>query len=131
MIFVGFPSITNASDIIFMAIAGQKGMNMEKLPKTFLKIQERFGQVMKSLDDLGRTTDEAGPIDVKTAHLIQLAASTALRSEGAVHSHVKRALKAGSTPEEIRHALILLTPTIGFPTVAAALSWADDLLEEK
>ena len=103
---------------------------MEKLPKNFLKIQERFGPVMKSLETLGQATDEAGPIDRKTAHLIQLAASTALRSEGAVHSHIKRALKAGASPDEIRHALILLTPTIGFPTVAAALSWAEDLLEE-
>ncbi|HWN37859.1 MAG TPA: carboxymuconolactone decarboxylase family protein, partial [Gammaproteobacteria bacterium] len=37
-----------------------------------------------------------------------------------------RAQKAGATPDEINHAILLLTSTIGFPAVAAALSWVDD-----
>lgn len=37
-------------------------------------------------------------------------------------------LQAGATPEEVRHAVIVLTSTIGFPTVAAALAWLDDML---
>lgn len=102
---------------------------MEKLPEHFLKIQERFGKVIQSLNDLGQATDEAGPIDKKTAHLVQLAAAATLRAEGAVHSHTKRALKVGATADEIRHVVVLLTPTIGFPTVAAALSWVDDIIE--
>jgi 4-carboxymuconolactone decarboxylase len=48
-----------------------------------------------------------------------------------VHSHVRRAKAAGASPEEIYHALIALTSTIGFPTVSAALSWAYDVLEKK
>jgi hypothetical protein len=35
-------------------------------------------------------------------------------------------LKAGATLDEVQHALLLLTSTIGFPAVAAALSWIDD-----
>ncbi|MFZ0256853.1 MAG: carboxymuconolactone decarboxylase family protein, partial [Gammaproteobacteria bacterium] len=70
-----------------------------------------------------------GPIDEKTAQLIQLAAAAAIHSEGAVHSHTRRALEAGAKPEEIRHALILLTSTIGFPTMVAAMSWADTILD--
>jgi alkylhydroperoxidase/carboxymuconolactone decarboxylase family protein YurZ len=46
-----------------------------------------------------------------------------------VHSHTRRALEAGATPEQIRHTLISLTSTIGFPTVVAAISWADDVIE--
>ena len=57
---------------------------------------------------------------------MQLAAAAAIRSEGSVHSHARRATEAGATPEEIHHAILLLTSTIGFPTVAAALSWIDD-----
>jgi alkylhydroperoxidase/carboxymuconolactone decarboxylase family protein YurZ len=37
-------------------------------------------------------------------------------------------LKSGARPEEIRHALLALTSTIGFPNVTAALSWSEDLL---
>jgi alkylhydroperoxidase/carboxymuconolactone decarboxylase family protein YurZ len=58
---------------------------------------------------------------------VQLAAAAAIRSEGAVHSHARRALAAGATPEEIQHAVIALTSTIGFPNVMAALSWINDV----
>jgi alkylhydroperoxidase/carboxymuconolactone decarboxylase family protein YurZ len=44
-----------------------------------------------------------------------------------VHSHARRALEAGATSIEIHHALLLLTSTIGFPAVSAAISWVDDL----
>jgi len=43
-------------------------------------------------------------------------------------SRSRPVLDAGASAEEIRHALLLLTSTIGFPTVAAAMSWADDVL---
>ena len=42
-----------------------------------------------------------------------------------------RALEAGAKPEELYHTLLLLTSTIGFPTVSAALSWIDDVLADK
>jgi alkylhydroperoxidase/carboxymuconolactone decarboxylase family protein YurZ len=47
-----------------------------------------------------------------------------------VHSHTRRALEAGATAGEIQHALLLLVSTIGFPTVVAAMSWAEDVLKE-
>gem|GEM_PF-1498992 len=66
----------------------------------------------------------------KKATFGQLAAAAAVHSEGAVHSHTRRAQKAGATPDEINHAILLLTSTIGFPTVVAALSWADDIIDK-
>lgn len=101
-----------------------------KLPDQFLKVRKRFKKFASALDELGKATKESGPIDEKTSHLIQLAASAAIRSEGSVHSHTRRALAAGATPEEIHHAIILLTSTIGFPTVSAALSWTDDIINK-
>ncbi len=86
---------------------------------------------MKAVENLGKAAKAAGPLNEKTARLIQLAAAASTRSEGSVHSHVRRALAAGAKPEEIRHAIILLTSTIGFPNVSAALSWADDVLKKK
>lgn len=99
-----------------------------KVPRNYLKLKEREGVFMEAVEALGAAAKQAGPLDEKTAQLIQIAAAAGIRSEGSVHSHVRRALDAGATPEEIRHALILLTSTVGFPTVAAALSWADDIL---
>ena len=104
---------------------------MAKLPEQYLSIKKRFKKYFTAVDNLGKAAKAAGPLNTKTAHLIQLAAAAAVKSEGAVHSHTRRALKAGAKPEEIQHAIILLTSTIGFPTVSAALSWADDIIKGK
>ncbi len=104
---------------------------MPKYPGQYQSIQKRYKGVVKSLESLGRATKAAGPLNKKACELIQLAAAAAVRSEGSVHSHARRALEAGAKPDEIRHAIVLLTSTIGFPTVSAALSWADDVLPER
>jgi alkylhydroperoxidase/carboxymuconolactone decarboxylase family protein YurZ len=104
---------------------------MPNLPAQYLGIQKRYKGVMKAVENLGKATKAAGPLNEKTARLIQLAAAASVRSEGSVHSHVRRALEAGAKPGEIRHAIVLLTSTIGFPSVSAALSWADDVLDHK
>jgi len=79
---------------------------------------------------LGSSAQHAGPLDEKVTQLVQLAAAAAIHSEGAVHSHTRRALESGASREEIHHTLICITSTIGFPTVRAALSWADDVIGE-
>ena len=98
-------------------------------PKVYRSIREKHGHYMAAVEELGKVLKEDGPLDEKTSQLIQLAAAATIRSEGAVHSHVRRALKLGATPEEVYHTLILLTSTIGFPTVAAALSWVEDVIQ--
>ncbi len=104
---------------------------MPKLPMQYTGIQKRYKKFMNAVENLGKASKTSGPLNEKTSRLIQLAAATAIHSEGSVHSHTRRALAAGAKPEEIRHAVILLTSTIGFPTVSAALSWVDDVLEKK
>jgi 4-carboxymuconolactone decarboxylase len=104
---------------------------MPKLPPQYMSIQKRYKGFMKAVENLGKATKAAGPLSEKTARLIQLAAAATVRSEGSVHSHTRRAIEAGAKPDEIRHAVILLTSTIGFPSVSAALSWVDDVLEKK
>lgn len=105
-------------------------MAEEKLPRWYALVREKHPEVMAALDALGVAVRREGPLDHKTAHLVQLAAAAAIRSEGAVHSHVRRALRAGASSEEIVHALLLLVSTIGFPSVSAALSWAQEELEK-
>jgi len=96
--------------------------------KQYLKIKGRYPDFLNAVESLGKTLKQVGPIDDKTAQLVQLAAAASLRSEGAVHSHTKRALDAGAQGDEIYHCLILLTSTIGFPNVMAAMAWAEDII---
>ncbi|MEW6519875.1 MAG: carboxymuconolactone decarboxylase family protein [Thermodesulfobacteriota bacterium] len=90
-----------------------------------------FPEAMTALENLGATLRRSGPLDAKSSHLIQLAGAAAAQSEGAVHSHTRRAREAGASREEIYHALLLLVSTIGFPKVAAAFSWSKDVLDKQ
>jgi len=99
-------------------------------PRHYSDTMVKHPRLQEALEALGKAVRQEGPIDAKTGHLIQLAAAASIRSEGSVHSHTRRALDAGATPEEIRHVLFLLISTIGFPTVAAALTWVEDILKE-
>ncbi|MES0350608.1 MAG: carboxymuconolactone decarboxylase family protein [Desulfobacteria bacterium] len=106
-------------------------MSDKEVPTWYTTLEKRHPKFMTAVKELGKAVRQEGPLDEKTAHLVQLAAAAALRSEGGVHSHAKRALEAGAKPDEIFHAIILLTSTIGFPTVSAALSWVADVTGEK
>jgi alkylhydroperoxidase/carboxymuconolactone decarboxylase family protein YurZ len=97
------------------------------IPQHFVSIKERFPDVIAASEELGKTAKAAGPLDEKSAHLIQLAAAAAMRSHGAVHSHARRALQAGARPDELYHAILVLISTIGLPAVAAAIGWVDDV----
>lgn len=103
---------------------------MSKVPKRYKRFMDEFPDVGKSYEEMGDAVHKAGPLDDKTRALIKLAISTGARFEGAVHSHTRKALKAGCTKEEIRHAVMLSLPTIGLPSMMAALSWADDILDD-
>lgn len=104
---------------------------MPRLPKQYQSIKKRFPKFATALDGLGKAARASGPITRKNSQLIQLAAAAAARSEGSVHSHARRALEAGAKPAELYHALILITSTVGFPTASAAISWVDDILQDR
>lgn len=100
------------------------------VPKRFKKFQEDFPKVAEAYEALGSAVHNAGPLDDKTRSLIKLAISTGARLEGAVHSHVRKALKSGCTVEEITHAIMLAMPTIGLPSTMAAISWMEDVVNK-
>lgn len=104
---------------------------MSQVPKRFQRFTEEFPTVAKAYEELGDAVHNAGPLDEKTRALIKLAISTGARLEGAVHSHTRKAIKSGCTPDELRQVALLSLPTIGLPSMMAALSWVDDILEDK
>jgi len=101
--------------------------NARSMPKNYQAIVRQYPRYMAALDAVGEAAASAGPLTATTCHLVQIGAAAAIRSEGAVHSHTRRALAAGATREEVQHAVIAATSTIGFPNVMAALSWINDV----
>jgi len=104
-------------------------MASDEVPKHYESLKDRFPSVLQATENLGETAKKAGPLDLKSAHLIQMAAAAAIRLEGAVHSHARRALAAGASTDELYHAVLLLVTTLGFPATAAAVSWIDDVTQ--
>ena len=81
----------------------------------------------RALQSLGEAAAEAGPLDARTRRLIGLAYAIASDSEGATHSHTRRALAEGMTAEELHHAAYLAVTTLGWPNAIRGLTWVQDL----
>jgi alkylhydroperoxidase/carboxymuconolactone decarboxylase family protein YurZ len=101
---------------------------MSKIPKPLEKLQSNSPDVWAAYEKLGEACAKAGPLGARSRRLIKLALAVGLGSEGAVHSHVRRALDERCTPAEINHVALLAIPTKGLPRSVAALSWIGDIL---
>lgn len=103
--------------------------DVDDLPAPPSKLAEVHSDVWDRYTELGKACSESGPIDGETKRLVKLALAVGTQSEGAVHSHVRRGLDEGVSPEALKHVAVLSIPTIGFPKAMAALSWIDDVTE--
>jgi 4-carboxymuconolactone decarboxylase len=100
-------------------------------PTQFEQLTRRYPEVAEAYDGLGRAVTGAGPLDGKTVHLVKLGISMGMRHEGAVHAHTRKALAAGWTADELRHAAVLAATTMGWPNMMAAYLWVEDELDRK
>lgn len=107
-----------------------KVSDQDELPSLAGEFAEQAPEVWEAYSELGRECAEAGPINGENKRLVKLALAIGSQSEGAVHSHVRRALDEDIDPETLKHVAILSMPTIGFPKAMAALSWIEDLTNE-
>ena len=101
----------------------------KKLPSAYRRFAEAQPRIMKAYEELSAATLADGPLDRKHAELVKIGITVGAGLEGATHSHVRRALEAGAAPDEIRHAIRLALTTVGFPSMMAALGWANDVID--
>jgi alkylhydroperoxidase/carboxymuconolactone decarboxylase family protein YurZ len=69
-----------------------------------------------------------GPLDARTARLVNLAVALGALREGAVHAGVRKALAQGISREEIEQVIALAAGTLGLPAAVAVYSWVEDVL---
>ncbi|MGD8700231.1 MAG: carboxymuconolactone decarboxylase family protein [Gemmatimonadales bacterium] len=103
----------------------------EYLPALYQRIRRRFPDIVETHEAFAGACYDVGPLDPSTRHLVKLGIAIGASRQGAVASHVRQALEAGATPEEIEHAALLAAPTVGFPAAAAALSWIEEVFEAR
>jgi len=102
-------------------------INPEQLPSGASEVARAYPDVWSAYAALGKACAEAGPLDRRTARLVKLALAVGALSEGAVHSHTRRALADGLSPEELRHVALLAIPTLGLPQAVKGLTWIEDI----
>ena len=103
----------------------------DSLPPAVATLVEDSPDVWDAYARLGEMCAKAGPLDDRARRLVKLALAVGTGSEGAVHSHVRRALDEGHSAAELRHVATLAIPTLGFPAAIAALTWIEDILSKQ
>ena len=101
---------------------------MREVPEKFRIFCERHPGVSEAYENLAAECRADGPLEAREQALSRLGIAVGAQVEGAVRSQTRKALDAGLTPDEIRHAMMLSLTTIGYPRMMAALTWAEDLL---
>lgn len=102
-------------------------MSQHELPSTAGEIAERHPDLWRAYSALGEAAAEAGPLSERERRLIKLALAIGAGSEGAVHSHARRAGEEGLRAAELEQVALLAIPTLGFPRAAAAYTWIGDM----
>jgi len=104
-----------------------ENVDIANLPAKAGDVAKAWPDVWQAYSALGAACANSGPLDAKTIRLVKLALSIGAASEGALHSHVRRAVEEGISPEELKQIALLAIPTLGLPRAVAALTWIEDI----
>jgi 4-carboxymuconolactone decarboxylase len=94
---------------------------MKDFHEIFTEFKEDFPKVYVGHEALGKEIHEkSGPLPEKIRWLIKIVISGASHHTIALETHIMKGKEAGVTDDEIKHALLLLLQTTGFPTFMEA-----------
>ncbi|NMB03827.1 MAG: carboxymuconolactone decarboxylase family protein [Tissierellia bacterium] len=82
---------------------------------------DKHGDMYDAYTNYGKQVHTGGPLDDKTIWLIKVAISASNKLDYALATHIKKALDAGNTREEIEHVILLTAPTVGFPNMMESM----------
>lgn len=105
--------ISDTPDVELPGFAGQVAREQPELWQAFQR--------------LGEATSAAGPLDERAKRLVNLALALGADSEGATHSHARRALAEGIPAAELEHVAFLAITTLGWPKAIRGLTWIRDV----
>jgi len=94
----------------------------------FLK---KYPEVGAQYEIMGEVVHRQGPLNEREYALVKLAISGSHLYHSAFKSHIRKAISAGITREEIEHIALLTLPTIGFPTMMAMLAMIEEQYANK
>ena len=97
------------------------------LPPTASHVAQDHPELWAAFQRLGEAASRAGPLDERTRRVVHLAYAIATDSQGATHSHARRALADGLSAEELDHVALLAVTTLGWSGAIKGLTWVRDV----
>ena len=107
------------------------GGDMRNVPVRFQEFNKKHPRIAEAYEGLASKCHESGPLNDRERILVKLGIAIGSGVEGSVHSQVRKGLDAGLRRDEIEHAFLLALTAIGFPSMMAALTWAEDILSKE
>lgn len=105
---------------------------MKEIHKVFKDFKKEFPAVYKGHEAVGKMIHErSGPLPEKIRWLIKIAISGASGHALSLETHILKGKESGLTNDEIRHALLLLIQTVGFPTFMEAYAVFKEISSKK
>lgn len=104
---------------------------MPKPPKFYEAFVKKYPQVAGKYEELGDAVHQLGPLNDRDRALIKLAISGSHLYSSAFKAHIRKAIASGISREEIEQVVLLFLPTIGFPTMMAAMGIVEEQMAKK
>ena len=108
-----------------------KRNQMPRPPKFYEQFVKKYSAVATSYEALGDAVHSLGPLNDRDRALIKLAISGSHLYSSAFKAHNRKAIASGISREEIEHLVLLFLPTVGFPTMMAAMGIVDEQMAKK
>jgi alkylhydroperoxidase/carboxymuconolactone decarboxylase family protein YurZ len=98
-----------------------------ELPGTAGQVAKEKPELWRAFQALGAETGRAGPLSEREQRLVNVALALGGDSEGATHSHARRGVADGLSPQELEHVAFLAITTLGWPQAIRGLTWIRDV----
>lgn len=99
----------------------------KSMPGAAGDLAEAHPDIWKAYAALGKASAEAGPLTDRERRLVKLALAIGAGSEGAVHSHTRRARSEGVEATALSQVALLAIGPLGLPRAVAAKTWIEDI----
>ncbi|WP_099823624.1 carboxymuconolactone decarboxylase family protein [Oceaniglobus indicus] len=98
----------------------------KSMPGAAGDLANQHPDVWDAYSSLGKACADAGPLNDREKRLIKLALAIGAGSEGAVHSHSRRARSEGIEAGALTQVALLAIGPLGLPRAVAAKTWIED-----
>ncbi|MDA3856941.1 MAG: carboxymuconolactone decarboxylase family protein [Roseovarius sp.] len=101
----------------------------DKLPGAAGDLAKKHPDVWSAYSALGSAVADTGGLNEREKRLVKLALAIGAGSEGAVHSHARRALDENIPVADLHQTAFLAIGPLGFPRAVASWTWITDVTE--